>query len=70
MPSNFQLSFHRELETALRGREAQSRRRSQGSARLRFLLTCRIAEGEIARGENGMLAWRDRACSTAVAGRA
>ncbi len=42
----------------------------QGSARLRFSLTSRIAEGEIARLENGMNAWRDRACSTAAAGRA
>jgi len=42
----------------------------QGSARLRFSLTSRIAEDEIARLENGMLVWRDRACSTAAAGRA
>jgi hypothetical protein len=37
---------------------------------MRFSLTCRIAEDEMARRENGMLAWRDRACSTAAAGRA
>jgi 8-amino-7-oxononanoate synthase len=42
----------------------------QGSARLRFSLTSRIAEDEIARLENGMLVWRDRACPTAAAGRA
>jgi 8-amino-7-oxononanoate synthase len=42
----------------------------QGSARLRFSLTCGIAEDEIARLENGMHAWRERACSTAAAGRA
>ncbi len=42
----------------------------QGSARLRFSLTCGIAEDEIARLENVMHAWRDRACSTAAAGRA
>jgi 8-amino-7-oxononanoate synthase len=40
------------------------------SARLRFSLTCGIAEDEIARLENVMHAWRDRACSTAAAGRA
>ena len=42
----------------------------KGSARLRFSLTCGIAEDEIARLENSMYAWRDRACSTAAAGRA
>jgi 8-amino-7-oxononanoate synthase len=42
----------------------------QGSARLRFSLTCGIVEHEIARLENGMHAWRERACSTAAAGRA
>jgi 8-amino-7-oxononanoate synthase len=42
----------------------------QGSARLRFSLTCGIGEDEIARLENSMLAWRDRVCSTAAAGRA
>jgi len=66
MPSNFQLSFYRELGTELRGLEAQGRRRSQGSARLRFSLPCRIAEDEIVRLENGMLARRDRACSAAA----
>jgi len=33
MPSNFQLSFHRELESGLRGLEAQSRRRSLAEIR-------------------------------------
>jgi len=66
MPSNSQDSFHRELETGLRSLEAQGRRRSQGSARLRFSLPCRIAEDEIVRLENGMLAWRNRACSAAA----
>jgi 8-amino-7-oxononanoate synthase len=42
----------------------------QGSARLRFSLTSRIAEDEIARLENSMFTWRDRVCSTAAAGRA
>ena len=42
----------------------------KGSARLRLSLTSRIAEDEIARLENSMYAWRDRACSTAAAGRA
>jgi 8-amino-7-oxononanoate synthase len=42
----------------------------QGSARLRFSVTCRIPEDEIARLENVMDARRDRACSTAAAGRA
>jgi 8-amino-7-oxononanoate synthase len=42
----------------------------QGSARLRFSVTCGIAEDEIARLENVMQAWRDRACSTTAAGRA
>jgi 8-amino-7-oxononanoate synthase len=42
----------------------------EGSARLRFSLTCGIAEDEITRLENGMLAWRERACSAAAAGRA
>src|SRR5258707_7482846 len=70
MPSNFQHSFYRELGTELRGLEAQSRRSSQGNARLGFSLPCRIAEDEIVRLENGMLAGRDRACSAAAAGRA
>jgi len=42
----------------------------EGSARLRFSLTCGIGEDEIARLENGMRAWRDHACSTAAAARA
>jgi len=42
----------------------------EGSARLRFSLTCGIAEDEIARLENGMHAWRERACLTGAAGRA
>src|SRR5260370_3334573 len=33
MPSNFQASFHRELEAGLRGLEAQSRRRSLAEIR-------------------------------------
>jgi 8-amino-7-oxononanoate synthase len=43
---------------------------AQGSARLRFSLTCGIAEDEIERLENVMQAWRDRTCSTASVGRA
>jgi 8-amino-7-oxononanoate synthase len=42
----------------------------QGSARLRFSLTCRIAEDEIMRLENCMNAWRDHAHRSAAAGRA
>jgi 8-amino-7-oxononanoate synthase len=42
----------------------------EGSARLRFSMTCGIAEDEIARLENVMHAWRERPCATATAGRA
>jgi len=42
----------------------------QGSARLRFSLTCRIAEAEIMRLENCMNAWRDHAHRSAAVGRA
>ena len=42
----------------------------EGSARLRFSLTCGIGEDETVRLGNSMHAWRDRACSTAAAGRA
>ena len=41
----------------------------RGSARLRFSVTTGIPEIEIAHLENVMHAWRERACSTAVAGR-
>jgi len=42
----------------------------QGSARLRFSLTCRIAKDEIMRLENCMNAWRDHAHRSAAVGRA
>src|SRR5713226_3763959 len=42
----------------------------QGSARLRFSLTCGIAEDEIVRLENCMNAWRDKAHRSATVGRA
>jgi len=41
----------------------------RGSARLRFSVTTGIPEIEIAHLENVMHAWRERACSTAAAGR-
>ncbi len=42
----------------------------QGSSRLRFSLTCGIAEDELMRLEDCMNAWRDKACRSAAAGTA
>jgi 8-amino-7-oxononanoate synthase len=42
----------------------------QGSARLRFSLTCGIAENEIVDLENCMSLWREEACRTAAVARA
>jgi 7-keto-8-aminopelargonate synthetase-like enzyme len=42
----------------------------EGSARLRFSVTCGIAEDEIALLGNVMHAWHERTCATAAAGRA
>jgi 8-amino-7-oxononanoate synthase len=41
-----------------------------GSARLRFSLTCGIAEDELMRLENCMNAWRERVCRSAAVGSA
>jgi 8-amino-7-oxononanoate synthase len=41
-----------------------------GSARLRFSLTCAIAEDELMRLENSMNAWREHACRSAAVGSA
>jgi 8-amino-7-oxononanoate synthase len=41
-----------------------------GSARLRFSLTCAIAEDELMRLENCMNAWREHACRSAAVGSA
>jgi 8-amino-7-oxononanoate synthase len=41
-----------------------------GSARLRFSLTCAIAEDELIRLENCMNAWREHACRSAAVGTA
>ena len=40
-----------------------------GSARLRFSLTCGIAEDKLMRLENSMNAWREHACRSAAARR-
>lgn len=42
----------------------------QGSARLRFSLTCKIADDELIRLENSLSSWRNHACRSGAVGRA